>query len=662
MLHVLMSSDKFELLNQIKYPADLRRLDLERLPEVCKELRGKIIDEVAVNPGHFASSLGAVEITVALHYVFDTPEDRIVWDVGHQAYGHKILTGRRDTFHTNRCWGGVRPFPSPSESEYDTFACGHASNSISAALGMSVATMQRGETDKHVVAVIGDGAMSGGLAFEGLNNVSETPNNLLIILNDNDMSISNSVGGMKRYLLNLHTSSAYNGLRNRLARRLESWGWLPPSRRKRLIRLNNAFKSFLSDEQNIFEGLNIRYFGPYDGHDVISLVRLLRALRPMTGPRLLHIKTVKGKGYDRAEDDPVVWHAPGKFDPAAGVRLVSGETGDAPPKFQDVFGETLVELARTNERIVGVTPAMLTGCSMHLLQRAMPERTFDVGIAEGHAVTFSAGMAKEGMVPFCNIYSAFSQRAYDNIIHDTALLNLQVVFCLDRAGLVGEDGPTHHGAFDIAALRTVPNLTLASPMDECELRRLMYTAQLPGGGPFVIRYPRGAGNRPDWRCPLEAVEIGRGRLLRKGDGTLAVLTFGPLGAEVADLISQLAVEQPAATGALDFEGTAPADGRITHVDLRFAKPLDEALLINIARTHRRLIVIEDASREGGIGSAVLELLADHGIHVPVERFGLPDRFIEHGSVAEQRKDCAMDGESFARAFRAALDAPDAPTR
>ena len=653
--------DKYPLLSRIDTPADLRKLKLRELPQLCRELRADILDELSQNPGHLASSLGTVELTVALHYVFGTPHDRIVWDVGHQAYGHKILTGRRDTFHTNRCWGGVRPFPSPSESEYDTFACGHASNSISAALGMSVATMQRGETDKHVVAVIGDGAMSGGLAFEGLNNVSETPNNLLIILNDNDMSISNSVGGMKRYLLNLHTSSAYNGLRNRLARRLESWGWLPPSRRKRLIRLNNAFKSFLSDEQNIFEGLNIRYFGPYDGHDVISLVRLLRALRPMTGPRLLHIKTVKGKGYDCAESDPVVWHAPGKFDAAAGVRLISGETGDAPPKFQDVFGETLVELARTNERIVGVTPAMLTGCSMHLLQRVLPERTFDVGIAEGHAVTFSAGMAKEGMVPFCNIYSAFAQRAYDNIIHDTALLNLQVVFCLDRAGLVGEDGPTHHGAFDIAALRTVPNLTLASPMDECELRRLMYTAQLPGGGPFVIRYPRGAGHRSDWRCPLEAVEIGRGRLLRKGDGTLAVLTFGPLGAEVADLISQLAVELPAATGALDFEGAAPADGRITHVDLRFAKPLDEALLINIARTHRRLIVIEDASREGGIGSAVLELLADHGIQVPVERFGLPDRFIEHGSVGEQRKDCAMDGESFARAFRAALAAPAAPT-
>ena len=653
--------DKYPLLSRIDTPADLRKLKLRELPQLCRELRADILDELSQNPGHLASSLGTVELTVALHYVFGTPHDRIVWDVGHQAYGHKILTGRRDTFHTNRCWGGVRPFPSPSESEYDTFACGHASNSISAALGMSVATMQRGETDKHVVAVIGDGAMSGGLAFEGLNNVSETPNNLLIILNDNDMSISNSVGGMKRYLLNLHTSSAYNGLRNRLARRLESWGWLPPSRRKRLIRLNNAFKSFLSDEQNIFEGLNIRYFGPYDGHDVISLVRLLRALRPMTGPRLLHIKTVKGKGYDCAESDPVVWHAPGKFDAAAGVRLVSGETSDAPPKFQDVFGETLVELAQSNERIVGVTPAMLTGCSMHLLQRVMPERTFDVGIAEGHAVTFSAGMAKEGMVPFCNIYSAFAQRAYDNIIHDTALLNLQVVFCLDRAGLVGEDGPTHHGAFDIAALRTVPNLTLASPMDECELRRLMYTAQLPGGGPFVIRYPRGAGHRSDWRCPLEAVEIGRGRLLRKGDGTLAVLTFGPLGAEVADLISQLAVELPAATGALDFEDEAPADGRITHVDLRFAKPLDEALLINIARTHRRLIVIEDASREGGIGSAVLELLADHGIQVPVERFGLPDRFIEHGSVGEQRKDCAMDGESFARAFRAALAEPAEPT-
>ena len=654
----MTQKEKYPLLSRIDSPSDLRRLRLRQLPQLCRELRADILDELSQNPGHLASSLGTVELTVALHYVFSTPDDRIVWDVGHQAYGHKILTGRRDTFHTNRCWGGVRPFPSPAESEYDTFACGHASNSISAALGMSVAAMQRGETDKHVVAVIGDGAMSGGLAFEGLNNVSETPNNLLIILNDNDMSISNSVGGMKRYLLNLHTSSAYNGLRNRLARRLESWGLLPPSRRKRLIRLNNAFKSFLSSEQNIFEGLNIRYFGPYDGHDVISLVRLLRALRPMTGPRLLHIKTVKGKGYDRAESDPVVWHAPGKFDCEAGVRLVAPPASDTPPKFQDVFGETLVELARANDRIVGVTPAMLTGCSMHLMQCAFPERTFDVGIAEGHAVTFSAGMAKEGMVPFCNIYSAFAQRAYDNIIHDTALLRLHVVFCLDRAGLVGEDGPTHHGAFDIAALRTVPNLTLSSPMDECELRRLMYTAQLPESGPFVIRYPRGAGSCTDWRCPLEAVEIGRGRLLRRGDGSLAVFTFGPLGAEVATLLERLAAEHPAAPGALDFEGGAPADGRITHVDLRFAKPLDETLIINIARRHHHLIVIEDGAREGGIGSAVLELLSDRNITVPLRRFGLPDRFIEHGSVALQRADCGMDSESFARAFVEALTSTD----
>ena len=625
--------DKYPLLSHIDTPADLRRLKLRELPQLCRELRADILDELSQNPGHLASSLGTVELTVALHYVFGTPHDRIVWDVGHQAYGHKILTGRRDTFHTNRRWGGVRPFPSPSESEYDTFACGHASNSISAALGMSVATMQRGETDKHVVAVIGDGAMSGGLAFEGLNNVSETPNNLLIILNDNDMSISNSVGGMKRYLLNLHTSSAYNGLRNRLARRLESWGWLPPSRRKRLIRLNNAFKSFLSAEQNIFEGLNIRYFGPYDGHDVISLVRLLRALRPMTGPRLLHIKTVKGKGYDRAESDPVVWHAPGKFDAAAGVRLVSGETGDAPPKFQDVFGETLVELARTNERIVGVTPAMLTGCSMHLLQRVLPERTFDVGIAEGHAVTFSAGMAKEGMVPFCNIYSAFAQRAYDNIIHDLALLRLPVVLCFDRAGLVGEDGPTHHGAFDMVALRPIPHLTIASPMDEHELRRLMYTAQLPDKGTFVIRYPRGHGVLPDWHCPLTEINVGTGRCLRQGE-RVAIVSIGPIGNNATKAIAQSGLN-------------------VGHYDLRFLKPLDDALLHDIFQHYERLITLEDGCVQGGMGSAVLEWMNDHGYALPVTRMGIPDEFIEHGTVDELQHICHMDVDSIVAAINQA---------
>lgn len=657
----MTAKEKYPLLAQINTPDDLRRLKLRQLPILCRELREDILDELSQNPGHLASSLGAIELTVALHYVFDTPYDRIVWDVGHQAYGHKILTGRRDQFFTNRRLGGICPFPTPTESPYDTFACGHASNSISAALGMSVAALQKGETNRHVIAIIGDGAMSGGLAFEGLNNVSETPNNLLIILNDNNMSISRSVGGMKQFLLRLHTSSAYNRWRNRLARRLEHWGLLPTSRRKRLIRLNNAVKSFLSSEQNIFEGLNIRYFGPYDGHDVISLVRLLRSLKPMTGPRLLHIKTVKGKGYNCAENDPEIWHAPGCFDAKAGKRIIHISERPTPPRFQEVFGETLVELAQQNPKIIGVTPAMLTGCSMDMLQRKFPERTFDVGIAEGHAVTFSAGMAKEGMIPFCNIYSAFAQRAYDNIIHDTALLNLQVVFCLDRAGLVGEDGPTHHGVFDIAALRAVPNLTIASPMDERELRHLMYTAQLPGQGTFVIRYPRGTGGLIDWKCPFEAIPRGTGRMLRRGDGSLAVFSFGPLGTEVA-----------AALNALEQEAETPQDrpkerptgqnarqaNRITHIDLRFAKPLDETLILETARSHRRIVTIEDGVRNGGVGSAVLELLSDHQIQTPVLRLGIPDHFVEHGTVPELRKLCELDQQSLIRIFRNELKAAE----
>lgn len=623
----MTQTSKFNLLNHIQLPADLRKLKPEQLPELCRELRENILDELAQNPGHLASSLGTIELTVALHYVFDTPEDRIVWDVGHQAYGHKILTGRRDNFHTNRCLGGIRPFPSPKESEYDTFVCGHASNSISAALGMSVAALHEGRPDRNVVAVIGDGAMSGGLAFEGLNNASETPNNLLIILNDNNMSISHSVGGMKQYLHHVHTSSVYNRWRNRLARRLEQMGWLTGTRRKRLIRLNNAVKSFISSQQNIFEGMNIRYFGPSDGHDVVELVRLLRRLKPMKGPRLLHLHTVKGKGYDIAEEDPVVWHAPGKFDRHEGERLDQGNDG-RPPKFQDVFGETLVELAERNPRIVGVTPAMLTGCSMNLMAERMPDRTFDVGIAEGHATTFSAGMAKDGLQPFCNIYSSFSQRAYDNIIHDTAILALPVVFCLDRAGLVGEDGPTHHGTFDIAALRPIPNLTIASPLDEHELRRLMYTAQLPGKGPFVIRYPRGGGRLTEWRCPFEEIEIGRGRLLKEGNGEVALLTFGPIGMVGIDAIAAAEARNPGLS--------------VTHVDLRFAKPLDEELILNVARSHRRLVTLEDGVRQGGIGSAVLELLADNGLSLPVRRIGLPDAFVEHGSLSELHALCHTD--------------------
>ncbi len=627
MLHVLMSSDKFELLNQIKYPADLRRLDLERLPEVCKELRGKIIDEVAVNPGHFASSLGAVEITVALHYVFDTPEDRIVWDVGHQAYGHKILTGRRDRFCTNRKLHGICPFPSPAESEYDTFACGHASNSISAALGMAVAANGSG---RHVVAVIGDGAMSGGLAFEGLNNVSSTPNDLLIILNDNDMSIDRAVGGMEKYLLNLDTNETYNRLRFKASRWLHSKGYLNEERKKGILRLNNALKSALSHQQNIFEGMNIRYFGPFDGHDVKEVVRVLRQLKDMRGPKLLHLHTTKGKGYEPAEKSATIWHAPGKFDPETGERIVQ-DCSNMPPKYQDVFGETLLELAGQNKHIVGVTPAMPTGCSMSIMQKAMPDRVFDVGIAEGHAVTFSGGMAKDGLLPFCNIYSAFSQRAYDNIIHDLALLNLNVVLCLDRAGLVGEDGPTHHGAFDMAALRPIPNLTIAAPMDEHELRRLMYTAQQPGRGTFVIRYPRGRGVRKDWQCPLEAVEVGTGRKLRDGKQT-AVISIGPIGNDVELAITQSGEE-------------------VAHYDLRFLKPLDEELLHEVGKRFKHIITIEDGTRNGGMGSAVLEWLSDHGYTPTVKRMGMPDEFVEHGTVAELRRICNMDIDSIVAAIK-----------
>ena len=627
MLHVLMSSDKFELLNQIKYPADLRRLDLERLPEVCKELRGKIIDEVAVNPGHFASSLGAVEITVALHYVFDTPEDRIVWDVGHQAYGHKILTGRRDRFCTNRKLHGICPFPSPAESEYDTFACGHASNSISAALGMAVAANGSG---RHVVAVIGDGAMSGGLAFEGLNNVSSTPNDLLIILNDNDMSIDRAVGGMEKYLLNLDTNETYNRLRFKASRWLHSKGYLNEERKKGILRLNNALKSALSHQQNIFEGMNIRYFGPFDGHDVEEVVRVLRQLKDMRGPKLLHLHTTKGKGYEPAEKSATIWHAPGKFDPETGERIVQ-DCSNMPPKYQDVFGETLLELAGQNKRIVGVTPAMPTGCSMSIMQKAMPDRVFDVGIAEGHAVTFSGGMAKDGLLPFCNIYSAFSQRAYDNIIHDLALLNLNVVLCLDRAGLVGEDGPTHHGAFDMAALRPIPNLTIAAPMDEHELRRLMYTAQQPGRGTFVIRYPRGRGVRKDWQCPLEAVEVGTGRKLRDGKQT-AVISIGPIGNDVEFAITQ-------------------SEEEVAHYDLRFLKPLDEDLLHEVGKRFKHIITIEDGTRNGGMGSAVLEWLSDHGYTPTVKRMGMPDEFVEHGTVAELKRICNMDIDSIVAAIK-----------
>ncbi len=622
----------YKLLDKIHYPEDLRRLSLTQLPEVCRELRQDIIDEVSCNPGHFAASLGVVELTVALHYVYNTPYDRLVWDVGHQAYGHKILTGRKELFSTNRKYKGIRPFPSPEESEYDTFACGHASNSISAALGMAVSARLQGENDRHIVAIIGDGSMSGGLAFEGLNNASTTPNDLLIILNDNDMSIERSVGGMRQYLLTLNTSDKYNRLRFRLSKIFENLGLLNEKTRKSIIRFNNSLKSVLSKQQNIFEGMNIRYFGPVDGHNVVELVRTLRTLKCMKGPKLLHIHTVKGRGYAPAEKEATIWHAPGRFDPKTGKRLAESTDG-LPPLFQQVFGETLVELARQNERIVGVTPAMPSGCSMNLLMEAMPDRAFDVGIAEGHAVTFSGGMAKEGLLPFCNIYSSFMQRAYDNIIHDVALLRLNVVLCLDRAGLVGEDGPTHHGIFDMAYLRPIPNLTIAAPYDERELRRLMYTAQLPDQGPFVIRYPRGRGRLIDWRCPLEAVEVGRGRRLKEGRD-LAVLSIGTIGNTAADAIAEAEKALP---------GTS-----IAHYDLRFVKPLDTTLLEEVATHFTRIVTVEDGILEGGVGSAVLEYMANHG-HTPrIRRIGIPDQFVEHGAVDILHHLCGTDKEGILR--------------
>ena len=642
--YIMKEDNKDNILKRIKYPDELRKLPVEQLPEVCDELRADILKELSVNPGHLASSLGTVEMTVALHYVFNTPYDRLVWDVGHQAYGHKILTGRLDSFCTNRKLGGLRPFPSPEESEYDSFMCGHASNSISAALGMAVAARQTGHDDRHVVAIIGDGAMSGGLAFEGLNNVSTTPNDMIIILNDNNMSIDRSVGGMKQYLLKLNTNETYNRLRYKAATWLRSNGMLDENRRKGMIRLSNALKSAISHQQNIFEGMNIRYFGPFDGHDVVELVRTLRQLKDMKGPKLLHLHTIKGHGYAPAEKAATIWHAPGKFDLDTGERIKT-EDGTEPAKFQDVFGNTLLELARENKRIVGVTPAMPTGCSLNIMMKEMPERTFDVGIAEGHAVTFSGGMAKDGLLPFCNIYSAFAQRAYDNIIHDVAILNLPVVICLDRAGLVGEDGATHHGAFDMAALRPVPNITLASPMDEHELRRLMYTAQLPDKGTFVIRYPRGRGVLADWHCPLEEVKVGTGRKLRDGDD-IAVLSVGPVGNNVVKAVEMIENDAKPASGGSGIS--------VAHYDMRFVKPLDENLLKEVAAKFKHVITVEDGVREGGFGSAVIEWMEDNGQHLDIVRLGLPDHFVEHGTVAQLQSIVGIDAEGIRRAIEETL--------
>lgn len=631
----LIGDKPLRLLNNIDYPSDLRKLSINDLPEVCEELREDIVREVSENPGHLASSLGVTEITVALHYVYNTPEDRIVWDVGHQAYGHKILTGRRKRFCENRKLHGIMPFPSPLESEYDSFTCGHASNSISAALGMAVAARLTDNPNRHVVAVIGDGAMSGGLAFEGLNNVSSSPNDLLIILNDNDMSIDRAVGGMEKYLLNLDTNETYNRIRFKVSRWLNSKGLLSDNRRKGILRLNNALKSALSHQQNIFEGMNIRYFGPFDGHDVKELVRILNMIKDMKGPKLLHLHTTKGKGYKPAEENATVWHAPGTFDPETGERIVK-DTKGIPPKFQDVFGNTLLELAEQNPRIVGITPAMPSGCSMNIMMKAMPNRTFDVGIAEGHAVTFSGGMAKDGLIPFCNIYSAFAQRSFDNIIHDLAILNLPVVLCFDRAGLVGEDGATHHGVFDMAALRPVPNLTIAAPMNEHELRKLMFTAQTEGKGTFVIRYPRGNGVLVDWKCPFEELPVGKGRKLRDGKD-VAVLSIGTPGNDVAKAIDELQKDG--------------CDISVAHYDMRYLKPIDTEILTEVAQNFKRIITIEDGVRDGGLGTAVTEWMNDNGFHPEIHRMGLPDEFVEHGTVAELKYITGIDTAAIKKAIR-----------
>ena len=622
-----------ELLKNINSPDDLKNMTMDQLLTVCSELREFIIDHLSHNPGHFASSLGTVELTVALHYLYNTPFDRLVWDVGHQAYSHKILTGRRDKFHTNRKFGGLSGFTNPEESEYDTFIAGHASTSISAALGMAVAATLNKQPQQHVVAIIGDGAMTGGLAYEGLNNVCAQPNNLLIILNDNDMSIDANVGGMKDYLVKMTSSSMYNRLRYGIYNQFKRRNLIDDEKKNFILRFNNSLKSLLTRQQNIFEGFNIRYFGVVDGHDLPSLVRILGNIQNMKGPKLLHIRTVKGKGFKPAEDAATVWHAPGLFNKKTGERI--SKRGENQPKlYQDVFGYTLTEMAATNEKIVGVTPAMPTGCSMVHMMKEFPQRVFDVGIAEAHAVTFSAGMAKEGLIPFCNIYSSFMQRAYDQVIHDVALQKLKVVLCLDRAGLVGEDGATHHGVFDMAYLRFIPNLVIAAPYNEHDLRNLMYTSVYGNSGPFVIRYPRGQGELLDWKNDMEVIPIGKGRKLRDGEN-IALVSIGTIGN----------------AGATAIEKAKAYDMDIAHYDLLFLKPIDEDLLKEVAENYNTIITLENGTIEGGMGSAVIEFFADNGYNnLRIHRLGIGDEFVTHGSTKELLHYCKIDEEGILESF------------
>lgn len=619
-----MAKEIYPLLDKINSPADLKKLNEEEIVTLCGELRQFIIDEVSTNPGHFGASLGVVELTVALHQVFNTPTDKIVWDVGHQAYGHKILTGRRDVFNTNRKYKGISGFPKMSESIYDSFGVGHSSTSISAALGMAVAAGYKHDK-KHVVAVIGDGSLTGGLAFEGLNNAGTMKSNLLVVLNDNNISIDPNVGALQEYLLDITTSKTYNKFKSDIWKLLGAINKLGPNAQRYAQKIENAVKTAVLKQSNLFEALNFRYFGPIDGHDVVHLTRILRDLKDIPGPKLLHVLTKKGKGFEPAEKDQTIWHAPGLFNKVTGERVKITHSSPDPPKYQDVFGETLAELAHKNDKIVGVTPAMSSGCGMKLMMKEMPTRIFDVGIAEQHAVTFSAGLAAEGMLPFCNIYSSFMQRAYDQVIHDVALQKLQVVFCLDRAGLVGDDGATHHGAYDIAYLRTIPGITIAAPMDEIELRNMMFTAQLKGKGPFAIRYPRGNGVHINWKLPFKEIPVGEGRMLHNGKD-LAIISIGHPGNFVEEAISMLTHENIHAA----------------HFDMRFVKPIDENLLHKIGKKFKHVISVEDGSIMGGLGSALLEFFNDHGYTVEVKRLGIPDRFIEHGTQQELYRECGFD--------------------
>lgn len=629
----------YKYLNDINSPDDLKKINKDELPIVCQELRDFIIDEVSKHPGHLGSNLGVIELTVALHYVFNTPYDRIVWDVGHQAYAHKVLTGRRDVFHTNRQLNGISGFPTIEESEYDAFGVGHASTSISAALGMAVAAKMRGE-DRKVVAVIGDGSMTGGLAFEGLNNTSMDKNDMLIILNDNQMAIDPIKGGFTQYLVDITTSRTYNKIRYRIYNIFRKSKIVDEERKNKIIRFNNSLKTaFTQKDHNIFEGLNIRYFGPVDGHDTLNLIRILSEIKNFKGPKVLHVITQKGKGYEPAEKSVTVWHAPGRFDPETGERLVCNNNNTEPPLFQDVFGKTLLELAKINKKIVGITPAMPSGCSMTIMQRRFPERIFDVGIAEGHAVTFSAGLAKEGMVPFCNIYSSFMQRAYDNVIHDVAIQKLPVIMCLDRAGIVGADGATHQGQFDLAYMRCIPNLTIAAPRNEMELRNLMYTAQLPDKGPFVIRYPRGRGFNIEWHNEWQEQPIGKGECLKTGTA-MAVVTIGTMAAPAEKAINKLENE----TGV-----------SIAHYDARFLKPLDKELFHEIAQKFSKIVTVEDGVIDGGFGSAVLEFMSDNNYQNNVIRLGIPDEFIEHGSQEELHAQLGLDAEGLYKSFKKVLN-------